>query len=117
MKKKLPYILIAVIFISLCAIFYFYKNINTYQKCPDEYTNIDKGSMEYQKDFDKWTNQFYDTHPTATLSEWSKARYQYWMDNDCKEALERYKETKDGNADPTKMKLIEDTIQETINNN
>lgn len=117
MKNNLIYISIAIIFIFLCATLYFYNNLNTHQKCPDEYSNTDKGSMEYQKDFDKWTNQFYDTHPDATLSELSKARYQYWIDNDCKEALERYKEAKDGNADHTKMNLIEDTIQETINNN
>jgi len=113
MKKKLPYILIAIIFISLCAILYFYKNINTHQKCPDDYADTDTGQAEKIADMDKWTNKFYDTHPNATLSEWSNERHQYWIDNNCKEALERYKEVKDSNADPTKMNLI----KETINNN
>lgn len=113
MKTKLPYILIAIILISLGAIFYFYKNLNTHQKCPDDYADTDTGLAEKMADMDKWTNNFYDTHPNATLSDWSKARYEYWIANNCKEALERYKEAKDGNIDPTKMNLI----KETINNN
>jgi hypothetical protein len=115
MKKNLIYILIATILIFLGVILYFHYNINTRLKCPDEYANTDKGSNEYQNDLDKWTNQFYKTYPSATLSDWNKARYQFWVDNNCKEALRRYKEAKDGNADPNKMKLIEDTMQEIIN--
>lgn len=115
MKKKTVYIIIIIVLVFISTILYFHYNLNTHQKCPDEYAN--KDSNEYQKDLDKWTNQFYDTHPSATLSDWNKARYQFWVDNDCKEALQRYKEAKDGNADPNKMKIIEDTIQETINKN
>jgi hypothetical protein len=113
MKKKLFYILIPIILISICAILYFYNRINTYQKCPEDYADTDTGLAEKIADMDKWTNNFYDSNPKAMLSDWSKARYEYWINNNCKEALERYEEVKDGNADPTKMNLI----KETINNN
>lgn len=115
MRRKILYILILVIFITFSIILYFLYGPapNTLLKCPDDYPDTDIGLADKMADIDKWTNNFYDTHPNATLSDWSKARYQYWIDNDCKEALERYKKVKDGNADPTKMNLI----KETINNN
>lgn len=119
MKKKMIYILILIALIALGVILVAAKRgtLDTHQKCPDDYDKTtDAGMAEYKTDMDKWTNDFFDSHPGSTLDDWSKARYQFWIDNDCKEALRRYKETKDGNADPTKMNLIEDTIQETINN-
>lgn len=115
MRRKILYILIAIIFITFSIIIYFIYGPapNISSRCPDDYPDTDVGLAEKMADMDRWTNSFYNTHPNATLSDWSKARYQYWIDNDCKEALERYKEVKDGNADPTEMELI----KETINNN
>lgn len=115
MRRKILYILIVVIFITFSIIIYFLygPTSNTLSKCPDSYPDTDTGLAEKMDDMDKWTNNFYDTHPNATLSDWSKARYEYWIANNCKEALERYKEVKDGNADHTKINLI----KETINNN
>lgn len=115
MRRKILYILIVIIFVTFSIILYtFYGPApNTSLRCPDDYPDTDTEQAEKIADMDKWTNNFYDKHPNATLSDWSKTRYQYWIDNDCKEALERYKEAKDGNADPTKMNLI----KETINNN
>lgn len=115
MRRKIFYILIVVIFITFSIILYFLYGPapNTLSKCPDDYPDTDTGQAEKMADMDKWTNQFYNTHPNATLSDWSNERYKYWIANNCKEALERYKEAKDGNANPTKMELI----KETINNN
>lgn len=115
MKKKVLFILIVVIFITFSIILYFLYGPapNTLSKCPDDYSDTDTGLAEKTADMDKWTNNFYNTHPNATLSDWNKARYQFWVDNNCKEALERYKQAKDGNADLIKMNLI----KETINNN
>lgn len=111
-QKTIKY-LIPVILIILILYFLYGPTPNVSSRCPDSYPDTDIGLAEKMADMDKWTNKFYDTHPKATLSDWSKARYEYLVANNCKEALERYKESKDGNADPTKMNLI----KETINNN
>lgn len=116
MKKKILYISILIILITLGVIFVAAKRgtLNTHQKCPDYYDRTtESGMAEYKTATDKFTNDFFDTHPGATLSDWSKARYQFWVNNDCVAALQRYKDGIDG-KDPYKMKLIEGTIQEEI---
>ncbi len=86
-------------------------------KCSDEYADTDAGSAEYLADFDKWTNNFYDTHPGAGLADWSKARYQFWEDNNCTESIEKYNEAKAGKADPATMRLINNGIKDAIDDN
>jgi hypothetical protein len=83
-------------------------------KCPDEYANDDAGSAEYLASMDSWTNNFYDLHPNATLSDWSAARHQFYVDNNCTLALQRYQDAADGKADPEIMKQIERSLRETI---
>ena len=119
MKGKISYIFIFVIFITLCGVvFYFYKipppkQVNkTHQKCPDGYPDTNAGSAEYLADFNEWTNAFYEKNPNAGLSGWSKARYQFWVDNNCAESIRRYSQAKNGTADAGQMKLIEKTIQQ-----
>lgn len=116
MKKKIFYISILIILITLGLIFVASKRgtLGTHQKCPDAYAKTDAGMVEYKIDMDKWTNDFFDTHPGATLDDWSKTRYQFWVANGCVAALQRYKDGIDG-KDPDKMKLIEGAIMETIN--
>ena len=121
MKRKILYISAGVALLILFSIFYFSKSPApeqiAHQKCPDDYGTDDAGSAEYLADFDKWTNNFYDNHPGATLSDWSAARYQFWVDNNCSAALQRYEEFKAGKADPATLKTIEDTrntMQEVI---
>lgn len=95
MKKKIIYFLIPVIFIALAFLYFHHGPApNKLSKCPDDYPDTDTGFNEKMADMNKWTNQFYDNHPGATLPEWSKARYQYWMDNKCTKAIERYNEAK-----------------------
>ena len=118
MKRNIVYIVIPLVVI---AILYFFvgpmsKQANTQQKCPEDYGTDDAGSAEYLADFDKWTNDFYDNNPGATLTEWSAARVQYWKDNNCVAALARYKEAKDGKADPEIMDAINDSVQRAIEN-
>lgn len=86
-------------------------------KCPDEYGTDDAGSAEYLASMETWTNNFYDLHPEATLTDWSAARHQFYIDNNCTAALERYQEAKDGKADPETMKQIEMGIREAISVN
>lgn len=115
MKRKTPYIFV-VTFIALGAVLYFFYGPapNGRAKCPDDYPNTDTGSAEYLKDFDEWTNNFYDKNPNATLPDWSRARYQFWIDNNCAEALKRYNEAKSVEADPKVIEMIENTIQDKI---
>ncbi len=93
MKRNIFYILIIVAF-SVGLYFLINSTLETEVKCSDDYPNTDTGSAEYIADFDKWTNDFYDKHPGATLFDWSKARYQFWVDNDCTASLEGYEEAK-----------------------
>jgi hypothetical protein len=86
-------------------------------KCPDEYATDDTGSAEYLASMDSWTNNFYDLHPGASLSDWSAARHQFYVDNNCTLTLQRYQDAEDGKADPETMKRIEMGIREAINNN
>jgi len=83
-----------------------------HQKCPDDYA--DSELSQYNIDFDKWTNEFYDTHPDATLSDWSNARYKFWVINDCVAALKRYNEVKNGTADNAKMTAIRTMVSEMV---
>ena len=114
MKRNIVYIVIPLVVI---AILYFFvgpmsKQANTQQKCPEDYGTDDAGSAEYLADFDKWTNDFYDNNPGATLTDWSKARYDYWVRNGCTTAIARYKEAKEGKADPKTMEIIDNSISE-----
>jgi hypothetical protein len=116
MKRNIVYIVISFVVI---AILYFFvgpvhKQANTQQRCPDDYGTDDAGSAEYLADFDRWTNDFYDNNPSATLSDWSKARYDYWVKNGCTAAIARYKEAKEGKADPKTMKKIDGVITKAL---
>ncbi len=83
-------------------------------KCPNDYSNDDAGYNQQMADIDAWTNNFYDTHPNASLSDWSKARYQYWIDNNCTEAIERYNQAKEGRAATSSMQQIRKGIQDVV---
>ncbi|MCX6717763.1 MAG: hypothetical protein NTU76_03775 [Candidatus Taylorbacteria bacterium] len=115
-KIKTTTITLLVILGILCIVFFINKTSEKphIQKCPDEYGTTTAETTQYQIDFDKWTNNFYDSHHGATLSDWSKARYQFWIENGCTEAIQRYNEAKDGKADPVIMNEIKDNIQESI---
>lgn len=64
-----------------------------HQKCPDEY----KTSEESTAAVIQWTNNFYDTHPDASISDWTTARQDFYIQNNCKEAIQR---SKDYDLDP-----------------
>ena len=118
MKKNIVFI---VILLVVVATLYFFVGPTikpvTLERCPDDYADTDEGSAEYLADFDKWTNDFYDNNPGANLADWSKARYDYWVKNNCKEAMARYNEAKAGKADPKTMEKIGNGIQKALNSN
>ena len=72
-------------------------------KCPDEYANDATSSDKYSVAINKWTDNFNNEHPDATIADWSKARYQLWVDNKCTSAIEIYNEAQAGKA--TKVSL------------
>jgi hypothetical protein len=95
MKKNIAYISILIILIALAILYFHYgPALNKLSKCPDNYADTDAGFNEKMADMNKWTNDFYDNHPSATLGDWNKARYQFWVDNKCTKALERYNQAK-----------------------
>ncbi len=114
MNKKILYtILVIIVIVGLYfTLPFFYPNTN---KCPNDYSNNDAGYDQQVADIDKWTNSFYDKNPGATLTDWSKARYQYWVDNGCTEAIERYNQAKEGKAATSSMQQIRKGIQDAIN--
>ena len=115
MKKYVPYVCI---FFVIGTLFYFYNykidKVSIHQKCPDEYGTDATSSAQYLADFSKWTNFFYDAHPSATLTEWSAARYQFWVDNKCDAAIARYNEFKTATVKTEKMKVLETMVSEIV---
>ena len=124
MKRKTTYILIVIIFIILCAIFYFYKSPTVKQadvyKCPEDYAENDIDTTEYRNALIDWTSSFFKANLKATISDWTQAKSQLWMDNNCDIAIQRSKMS--GNVADLKPweKVdyeVQNTLDKTINNN
>lgn len=100
MKQWYVYVAIAILAVAIGGVLYTHHTaqippvVYADSKCPDDYADTDEGSAKYIADTNQWTNNFYDAHPAATLADWSAARYQFWVDNNCRTALERYDEAK-----------------------
>lgn len=95
MKKYIIGSIVFYIFIGTA--FVFYRGSSTKsatQKCPDDFSDDDAGSAEYLASVNKWTNDYFNAYPDAPLSDWSAARYQFWVDNNCSKAIERHNKVK-----------------------
>lgn len=57
-------------------------------KCPHEYKTL----QEKVAAFEKFTNDFYDKNPDASIDEMLDARRIFYIQHDCKEELELYDE-------------------------
>lgn len=86
-------------------------------KCPESYPENDSGDEERLAAMNKWTNDFYDSHPGSSLSEWAEARHQFYIDNRCTKSLEKYEQAKAGKADSAVMEQINNGIQGVIKSN
>lgn len=80
--------------------------------CPDDFGMDDSGSAQYLASVDAWTNAFFDSHPDASMTDWAEARHQYWIDNNCTAALQRYEEAKAGKADSKAVEAIKNVLQD-----
>lgn len=99
-------ILVALLIVGLVINTVFFPNNPI---CPDDFTN----SEEEIADFEKWVDNFYTENPEATISEISRARVDFWIDNNCKGALKRYADYVAGNIDEETKQLIEMVENET----
>ncbi len=113
-RKLIRYMPLLLVIPLLVIGFYIYQS--HIPKCPDDFGTDDAGSAEYLASFDKWTNDFYDANPDASIGDWNRARHAFWVDNKCLAALQRYESAKNGTADPETMEMIRDTIQDAVDN-
>ncbi|MEI6553439.1 MAG: hypothetical protein WCO09_02625 [bacterium] len=94
-KTRLFYVSISLLIISVLLIGYFYKNRllpqQTKYKCPETYSEDSTGTVEYRKAIADWTLEFFKENPKATMSDWSIAKGQLWIDNNCTIAIQRSK--------------------------
>ncbi len=117
MNKRNIILAIGLLIVLSVGAYFLYKHPSSVlAKCPDDYGTDDAGSAEYLAATDKWTNDFFDAHPDANMTDWSHARYQFWVDNHCTAALERYEQAKAGKADPEMMKRVDGIIRDVITN-
>jgi hypothetical protein len=63
----------------------------TTPKCPESYPENEAGATEYKDALIAWTSEFFEKHPQASMSDWSMAKSQFWLDNNCTMAIERSK--------------------------
>ena len=78
--------------------------------CPDDFKDPKKEIAS----FSKWTDEFYQNNPKATMKEMSDARVAFWRDNNCNEALKRYDAYIAGNIDGETKQLIEMVAKEEL---
>lgn len=114
-KTKAYIVLLVVVAITL---FYFYKNptvkqVNA-QKCPEDYPETDAGFEEKNIAVDEWFANFRNQNPNASLIDIARARYQFYMDNNCSATLEKYFEMEQTETETEEEKILRETIQEEI---
>ena len=80
--------------------------------CPDDFKNPNQEIASFYE----WAKEFVDENPNATMSEFSQARRDFYVENKCKEALKRYDDYMAGNVDEETRQLIEMTIKKEIKN-
>ena len=85
-----------------------YKSNNSI--CPDDF----KDPKQEIASFSEWVKEFTEKYPNATNSDLSKARRDFYIENNCTEALKRYDDYMAGNVDEKTKKLIEMVIKEEI---
>jgi hypothetical protein len=115
MNKNKKGMLIGIgVVVALSAGLYFYYQYqdSASAMCPDDYGTDDAGSAAYLAATNKWTNDFFDAHPDASLKEWGEARYEFWVDNHCTAVLKDYEQVKAGKADPEATKIIDGILRD-----
>lgn len=56
--------------------------------CPDDYASFEESSAA----FDEWLIAYLETNPQASVPQMTEARKQFYIENNCTSALERFEE-------------------------
>ncbi len=75
--------------------------------CPSQYPTAEAATASFQK----FINDFYDTHPGASLGDVMSARHDFYVSHNCTEELAAYKQYQEGKADPATVARIDSAIQ------
>lgn len=76
--------------------------------CPDDF----RDPQQEITAFSEWIDDFYKKNPNVTMTEMTRARVDFWRDNNCTEALKRYDDYMAGNTDENTKRLIEINIDD-----
>jgi len=110
MVRKSKILFIAILPVIGVAIYLFWGASTV--RCPDDFTNFNEQSIA----FDKWTKDFYDKNPNASIEDFAEARMDFLQNNNCDEALKRYNDYLSGNVDSNTKQMIEGVVSEYLNN-
>jgi hypothetical protein len=108
MNKKyiVSYVLVIVL---IGAIFHLHsKNQITVSdlRCPEDY-KTDK-DMDYA--LEVFSGDFYSRNPDANIGDWAKARQEFYISHNCTKTLQAIEDYKNGEANPTTKKIVDDSI-------
>lgn len=80
--------------------------------CPDDYENFE----DQIADFDKFSKDFFDNNPEASITDLFKERLNFYKENNCTEALKRYNEYQSGDVSEENKTMIESVVDEALLN-
>jgi hypothetical protein len=99
--KGLTLIMLLILFLGTGAI-YFYRVKAPI--CPDDFKTAEESTAA----FIIWENNFYKNNPNALLADMGNARKDFYIQNNCTEALKRY----NGNVDTETKTVVDTTLNE-----
>lgn len=76
-------------------------------RCPDEY----QSKEDRIKAFDMFVSAFFEINPGATYADLVQARYDFYVEFNCVEALKRESDYQNGNLDPETQASIERVLR------
>ena len=121
--SKQIYVFIFLLITTGCAILYFSFSKTpppeppapvVSQKCPEDYADTVAGNAERVTAADQWSDNFHNQNPNASLADMAKARYEFYVKNNCDATLEKFYEMKAEKTDTPEMTIVRETMQEEI---
>jgi hypothetical protein len=107
----MKYLLPGIALLALSALLFIPKTKDNLL-CPSQYRTAEASVAGFQK----FSNDFYASHPNATPGDMLQARLDFYTSHHCTQELEAYKQADEGKADPDTMARIDAGIQESIKN-
>ena|SRR3989338_6430015 len=112
MKRNIFYIAIIISFFLALNFYFKVPEPQARQICPEDYSDNEAGYKERETATNKWITDFRNQNPNASTSDFARARYQFYMDNNCSATLEKYFEMEQ--TETEEEKIIRETIQEEM---